>query len=325
MARQVRACLADGLAAPPMVHHTSVLRGSRLLSLGGGLQSFAFGPVFSPPLGLTLGPPFLHQGQEQTARAEPPPLPRPPTHDAKAGGGIGVDRQGSGTRQPKKPPLSASGVAPHNPATSECLLVPTASTRRVKVALERAGLLDKTCRIGPSASVPGLMAVPVVSHAVPELRTLLPGRPPEVLSPEPHCTSSQPPSKAVAVFLDALGGDLSGLEHGWACQTLPHSATVMNDVHHSLAGTLREVLARSGLPLSLMETVPRRYERVGDVLLLEHTDFAGPWEAAHDSLWPVLLAAHRVTRIARVAPIQTGPKRRSQVSELDDLVSHLRM
>lgn len=48
----------------------------------------------------------------------------------------------------------------------------------------------------------------------------------------------------------------------------------------ALYATLRE---RHNVPLELVEEAPRRMEKVGDVLLLEHDAFAGPaWEVTYE-------------------------------------------
>lgn len=97
--------------------HPTVLQG--LCSIGGGVQTFAFRPVFSPASLLRLPSSSL------PAPATPsPPAPLPPP-----------------TQKPRQ--SSATPDAPDVEGKVPCLLVRTKDTATVKRALATCGMLDK--------------------------------------------------------------------------------------------------------------------------------------------------------------------------------------
>lgn len=73
------------------------------------------------------------------------------------------------------------------------------------------------------------------------------------------------------------------------------------------------LLKHQGLSESLLEQLPKRWERLGDIVVLPVTCFNDPaWDAIGSELWPAVaksLGAHRLARQARVAPTGTRDSR----------------
>lgn len=317
--------LAPGLARPTLLHHAvaSCARAGQpplLVSMGGGVQTFAFSPVFDPPLG--LGPPASTPQRQQ----QQPKQPQQPKQQKQA-------KKGKATDRPAAAPPAAAPRGPPCP----CLLVAPADTKRVKTALERAGLFDKQRRIAPSATREGLMAIPLAlpdakkPDLAKELRAAL-------------LEGAAPASRPVALVVEALTTPkqqqqqpqptLAATVQGWAADTEapPFSAAALQGQALRLKTALEQVLvAHAGLdPAAAAAALPPAFlaqlhvERLGgDVLLLEDDSPlllpAGPWASLPaDRLWPALLGVFPgATRVARMARIQEGPKRRSQVGGQD--------
>lgn len=296
------------LQAPPLVHHATAPVGRRgtqcdsqgaLLVIGGGVQTFAFSPVFAPPL-MLLPPswPAFAAGLVKTGGAEPAPV-----------------AENTASKASKRTPLP-------QPPPCLCLLTNTASAKLLKTALERGGLFDKRRRIGRSTSVPGRVAIPILSNdtnasLLEELKALC--SPTPIAAPTSECIS-QP----VRLFLEALRGRRpSEVVQGWCEEDAPYGALALNSQRLCLQAALRDALEVSGLSPSLVTErllTSLHVERLGDVLLLERDhpfQEASLWAPAYPALWPALLSVFPgATRVARMAPIQPGTKRRSQVALL---------
>lgn len=306
--------LAPGLARPTLVHHAvaSCARAggpSFLVCLGGGVQTFAFSPVFDPPL--CLGPPAVTT-QHQLERQQPRQTQKQ-TKETK-------------TKAADHPAAAPPTTAPRGPPCP-CLLVAPANTKRVKTALERAGLFDKQRRIAPSATREGLMAIPLALPHVAlaqELRAAL-------------LEGAAPVSRPVALVVEGIISKQppqrqppAATIQGWADDTEapPFSAAALQGQALRLKTALEGVLvAHAGLDpaaaaavLSPAFLARLHVERLGgDVLLLEDDSPlllpAEPWASLPGGrLWPALLGVFPgATRVARMARVQEGPKRRSQV------------
>ena len=306
--------LAPGLARPTLVHHAvaSCARAGEppfLVCFGGGVQTFAFSPVFDPPL--CLGLPALTTQQQQ--KRQQPRQTQKQTKETKA-------------KAADRPAAARPTAAPRGPPCS-CLLVAPADTKRVKTALERAGLFDKQRRIAPSATREGLMAIPL---ALPDV-DLAQGLRAALLE------GAAPVSRPVALVVEGIASKqqpqrqpLAATIQGWADDTEapPFSAAALQGQALRLKTALEGVLvAHAGLDpaaaaagLSPAFLARLHVERLGgDVLLLEDDSPlllpAEPWASLPgDRLWPALLGVFPgATRVARMARVQDGPKRRSQV------------
>lgn len=310
VARKEDASLVPRLAKPALLHHATVPyaisegQAPRLLSVGGGVQTFAFSPVFAPPL--CLGQPGP---QAQNGAQEPQEQPRQQKQQKQR------RKEEEKKDKAERPPTPTAPPCP-------CLLVMPAHVKRVKTALERVGLFGKQRRIAPSTTQPGLMAIPLElgdPSIAQELRAaVLEGVPPT--------------SKRVAVVMDALASSSSDpIVHGWTDDTEapPFSAAALQGQALRLRTALERVLvthaglsavdAAAALSPAFLATL--HVERLGgEVLLLEEDSpllrpANEPWCSLQPQhLWPALLGLYPgATRVARMARVQDGPKRRSQV------------
>jgi hypothetical protein len=144
------------LPEPPLLGHGLCVCPLGLCSVGGGVQTFAFAPIFVPPHLLRL---------PITTPPRPTPLPTLPQSPA-------APPSGSDNRPTSLPPVvNALG---NGEEATPCLLVRTRDAATVKRALSHLDMLDKGHRIaavttqvavGDGADVPlggPLMAVPVL-------------------------------------------------------------------------------------------------------------------------------------------------------------------
>jgi len=82
---------------------------------------------------------------------------------------------------------------------------------------------------------------------------------------------------------------------------------------------LEQLATRFGVPPNLLADgeLPKKWETVGDVLMVPPTAFQGDeWARCGDELWAVLANAHGCTRAARKAEIDSGLMRESRVELL---------
>ena len=88
--------------------------------------------------------------------------------------------------------------------------------------------------------------------------------------------------------------------------------------HATLRETVGRLLSLSGAPLSLLDDLPKRWERLGDVALLPSSCLrAEGWSSVpQPELWAALASALGVRRLARQASVDAGPLRHSHASLL---------
>lgn len=69
------------------------------------------------------------------------------------------------------------------------------------------------------------------------------------------------------------------------------------------------VISDHGLPMQLLDELPSRWERLGDIIVLPVTSFSDPqWDSVHGELWPIVaqsLGTRRLARQGRVASTGT--------------------
>lgn len=214
------------------------------------------------------------------------------------------------------------------PPACPCLLADAVHTKLLKTALERAGIFDRQRRIAPSTSLPGCMAIPIL---LPEGENHTNITKPLLAELQAWCTSTSntapdtlPHSRAMHLFFETLKGrPPSELIKGWSDERLPYGAATLNNQILRLQTAVQTALEQASLPPSLLSPqmlAALHVERLGDVLLLEENHpfrDSQVWGKAYPFLWPALLTVFPgATRLARMAPIQGGLKRRSQVQLL---------
>ncbi|KAL8103966.1 hypothetical protein AgCh_028255 [Apium graveolens] len=86
------------------------------------------------------------------------------------------------------------------------------------------------------------------------------------------------------------------------------------------------LINEQGLPAELLEQLPTRWERLGDIVLLPSTSFKDPlWETISDKLWPTVAASLGTQRLARQGRVASTRTRDSSLEMLvgdDGWVSH---
>ena len=267
-----------------VVHHQLLETRQGICTLGGGIQSFAFGPVFAASLWM----PWREGARLQPASAMDV-VPSNSAGSAVRGGSEGGD-------------LSQVG----------CLLVPKRSSKRVKTALERGGIFDRSWRIAPVATSPDLLAIPVSHEAWKQIVFLVTDAPEGV---DASLGSHEPLSEGVQKFLQELEGELKEVVVKASLESLPKSAAALASREYRLSEALNGLIERRGLPKHVLKAAIAKhlYEVVGDVLLLDEQVFGPEWDGCLEELWKTLIEVFGVTRLAGKATVQTGTKRESQV------------
>jgi len=77
---------------------------------------------------------------------------------------------------------------------------------------------------------------------------------------------------------------------------------------------LHTEIKRRGISDKAMDEIPKRWETVGDVLLLPKQGFSGPeWSWLDESFWSRLAACFGMTRVARYSVVDSSPRRESRI------------
>ncbi|CAI9087185.1 OLC1v1021196C3 [Oldenlandia corymbosa var. corymbosa] len=77
------------------------------------------------------------------------------------------------------------------------------------------------------------------------------------------------------------------------------------------------LVGNNGLPLHLLEELPSRWQRLGDIALLPVTSFKDPaWDVVAKDLWPVVAQSIGASRLARQGPIASTGTRDSTLEIL---------
>ncbi|KAK9133426.1 hypothetical protein Scep_012954 [Stephania cephalantha] len=79
--------------------------------------------------------------------------------------------------------------------------------------------------------------------------------------------------------------------------------------HMVMSEAVGPLIKKWGLPTNLMEQIPTRWERLGDIVVLPATSFKDPaWASIENELWPAIAKSLRTSRLARqgrIAPTGT--------------------
>jgi tRNA G37 N-methylase Trm5 len=161
------------------------------------------------------------------------------------------------------------------------LVVELSAAKGVKDALKAAGLLDR----GRQAErEEGRVSLPCVSHA--------------------PSASPAPPAVAAALASGAAR---------WASQQLASRTGAPAPPAACMRAAVAPLLAAAGAPAALLDDLPKRWEKLGDVALLPEACLRDArWEPLHAALWPAVAAALGVRRLARQAAVDPGPRRSSR-------------
>lgn len=170
----------------------------------------------------------------------------------------------------------------------EVLVVPLGDAKACKDALKEAGLLD-TARVSARLDVHGVacVALPCVAGAA---------------------EAEMSPLLRAALASGAV----------WQRMELQPSGRAAASPHAALRSAVERLLRTHGAPTALLDDLPRRWERLGELLLLPASSFSAPgWSALpQPELWACVAAALSASRLARQAVVDAGPLRHSRATLL---------
>ncbi|PIA57884.1 hypothetical protein AQUCO_00500062v1 [Aquilegia coerulea] len=93
-----------------------------------------------------------------------------------------------------------------------------------------------------------------------------------------------------------------------------------------MSEAVRSLMLKRGLPLELLEEIPTRWERLGDIVVLPMTSFKDPlWNNIREELWPTVAKSFNTCRLARQGRIASTGTRDSTLDMLvgdDGWVDH---
>jgi tRNA G37 N-methylase Trm5 len=227
-------------------------------------------------------------------------------------------------------PLAAAGAAPK---ALHALLVPKRHTKGVKTALERDGFYDNRRKIAAAAAHKGFLAVPIATGCVALVRRIV------AAAAEESGAASDAPSAAAAAAAAAAAGAEEGAALRAACAhlfcslglalelteaTLPQSRWASSPAM-SARSALRALLETRGVrwdrAQAMAKTLPHRWERVGDAVMVPRETFAAEvWRGGGgggestllDEVWPTLARVFSARLVVRKSRVDIGPKRESR-------------
>jgi tRNA G37 N-methylase Trm5/tRNA(Phe) wybutosine-synthesizing methylase Tyw3 len=324
--REMSSFMIDGEELPCgkcRCHHQCLYNDSdqRLYMLGGGAMCLGFGPHYCASAVLAVSMGFIKQ-----ASADMPVMD---------------------SDQDKLVPSGSF----HDVAVSNCLLVEKALAKTVKTFLEQKSFFDKSRRISPAVLSPTsssagdssslihvidladltvrvgyddvhrinwdhILAVPIVTTFANELlEGSWSSKVGEVMA-----------NLASIIFSNKTADEMPKSKrylHLQRNHVAPISKTIVANHSRQAAEYFDSIISRHRLPSSAKKSLPRKFECVGDVLMIPDdafTDdawtrlFSNPSTAS--SIWRDLCKIFNTTRVARKARIDLGPKRESHVALL---------
>ncbi|XP_030511426.1 tRNA wybutosine-synthesizing protein 2/3/4 isoform X2 [Rhodamnia argentea] len=143
------------------------------------------------------------------------------------------------------------------------------------------------------------------------------------------CSSKQPLESDVLLNQNRWSAALNLLKQGGA-STLVDRIGEVRKVARSPYVVMREAVAvlvkQRGLSEELLEQLPTRWERLGDIVVLPETSFKDPiWETIGEELWPIIAKVLNTRRLARQGYVARTSTRDSALKILfgdDGWVAH---
>ncbi|KAF7811166.1 tRNA wybutosine-synthesizing protein 2/3/4 [Senna tora] len=81
--------------------------------------------------------------------------------------------------------------------------------------------------------------------------------------------------------------------------------------------TVTSLIEQKGLPSQLLEELPTRWDRLGDIVILPITSFKDPmWDSIAEELWPTVAKSLKANRLARQGPVAANGTRDSTLQIL---------
>lgn len=276
-----------------LVRHSATAVGESLLLVGGGAACFAFGTTFSPSFTVDLAP-FHHHLQ-------------------------GLEKQNPAQVVPSEElSAEACGAGKQEVATSWVFKAEKDKAKAAKDALKLLKWMDpsrKSRIIDQNSHV----AFPIFAEAVPFLLKGARLEPVDQNSSRVVDAMDECRSNVSLGKLRECGGEVLKLE-------LPLVSKHWSSPRDSLRKSVSAVLEQNGIALSLLEELPTRWERLGDMIVLPSGSLSGPvWSALGDELWRTIAFSLGANRLARQAPIAATGTRDSQLQllyGLDGWVQH---
>jgi tRNA G37 N-methylase Trm5 len=232
---------------------------------------------------------------------------------------------------------------------SSVLLVPKECVKRIKTLLEQSSLISKTHRIGPflANEHPEYMgSTNVQKNFYNESGSLILS---SLIQPDstiysvfnsfmaiplshPLVDSILPPvlvdvSAIIANYVNTfLASELHGNQNVSNMLLIGKQSNKVTKVdvvaRHKKAREYLELLCRRfDLPLS---DIPNKFELVGDIVMIPLENLSDSrWVSCCENLWRDIAACFQVSRVARKARVDPGPKRESRVELLYCDVNHI--
>lgn len=267
-------------------HHQTIFdsKSMSLYVLGGGVNALGFGGHFCDPLVLKV----LYSDSQATKNLE-----------------ISTEVK---TKDP-----SVTNEVLHPPV----ILVSKLGVKKIKTFLESKNWFDKQRRIianqlplmsfncitlfsEPSQSIESdtAMLIPITEEALSMIMAA-------------GSTSSTNGSSSMEADLKQFLGD----RVYWIRQEPSFSKLTLANTYRKADLYLEGIVASHGMSKSSLQRLPKKYELVGDVLMIPEDSLIGSeWESVMtDSLWQELAHCFQVGRVGRKARVDSGPMRESHV------------
>ncbi|XP_039140160.1 tRNA wybutosine-synthesizing protein 2/3/4 isoform X2 [Dioscorea cayenensis subsp. rotundata] len=261
-----------------------------LVIVGGGASCYAFGTKFNPPMKVNLQ-------QLETLHV---------THCHK------LVKQGShSTFQESLQNLSVNGCGNFSDAEHLVLKIIKKNAKLAKDILKKFGWLDTDRKVRPSVDG-SYICIPVNQNFF----ALIQKKPHGSMNVDIMDDGHQPEifeTKSISVHEVSLPMALSFISSSGS-SLLKDSAVCDRKVSKSPQSIMRDfvssLLRKKGLPPQLLDELPTRWERLGDIVVLPVTSFKDQaWNSMGEELWPIVansIGAQRLARQGRI--LATGTR-----------------
>ncbi|XP_078437023.1 met-10+ like family protein / kelch repeat-containing protein isoform X1 [Wolffia australiana] len=276
------------------VRSSAIVLGDDLILLGGGASCYAFGTKFNTPVRINLRS-LLSCGKfeiESIIKLGGNPCTSPDSFSIFWNSLSRSNEKNSSVNQDEKCLQFESLV----------LSVQKRYAKHTKDILKQFGWLDLSRKVNPSKD--GVHILLPISFKFVENASKIAenlGNGPELLMSSGYPLDDLSIPRAME-FLLVHGTLITSDRNSCAKRT-------DNNVQKNLTKAVSSLLSSKGLPSELIVEVPKRWDRLGDMVVIPVNSFKdSAWESISEELWPIVarsLGAHRLARQGRVLPTGT--------------------
>ncbi|KAK9151781.1 hypothetical protein Syun_010090 [Stephania yunnanensis] len=286
--------------------------GDDLVMIGGGAACYAFGAKFSEPMKMNL----LQLLSANALLASSGMMDKHGIHKAEGhskdndGSMLGLSESSETLTESSNLNETHDGIPELSGRKCWVLQLERKHGKKGKDILKKFGWLDLgrkvySCENGTHISLPvtGKFCAIFLKHEL--------DRKHEFLGANNHL---QEPVVAEKFSMEDISSE-TALNHlfsfggSFCTDEVAHVRSSPKSPHMVMSEAVGPLIKKWGLPTNLMEQIPTRWERLGDIVVLPASSFKDPaWASIENELWPAIAKSLRTSRLARqgrIAPTGT--------------------